>query len=216
MTRGLDFKAANEAEKLGALTKRLGEEVTLKLLCVVIKIFSDTVRSKDKLRSSEIIETADQIMLQYKLESLEDIVLAFKQARLKGKEFYHGLDGGKIFSVINEYLEEKADWRMDEEYRKRKALDSPLPDDILEFDQKAWQDNMALVRAEIEKVKNARKLPSVNTSQSKFRELLVDQLPFMSNENLYEARKSYLSAAKDHKWEIDLIEAELDARNLPR
>ena len=110
LSLGLTRHQAAAAPKLFQLKQRLGEATVIKLLVVVLKCFCDSVRVPDKLSAAELIETAEVLAATYTHDSLKDIVLALKEARVGGYKFYQAVDAGKVFDIVRSYFEKKVDW----------------------------------------------------------------------------------------------------------
>jgi hypothetical protein len=107
MSVGINMEAALHALKIFQLRKSLGDKDLLKLICFIVKSYADSMKSREKLSSAEIIETADLIISKYTHDSFQDIVLAFKKAKLKNKVVYGNLTINDIFEVINSHFQEK-------------------------------------------------------------------------------------------------------------
>jgi hypothetical protein len=104
----LTLEKALRAPKIVELKQSLGEKDLLKLLCFILKAFADSLKVKNSLTVPEIIETANLIMEKYTHESVKDIILAFKQAKLSGRKFYQSLSTGAVFELLNDYFLQKA------------------------------------------------------------------------------------------------------------
>lgn len=107
---GLTRPKAAAAPKMFQLNRTQGPQVVIKLLVVVLKSFVDSIRVPDKMSPAELIETAEVLAATYTHDSLKDIILALKEARLGGYKFYQSVDAGKIFEIVAAYFERKADW----------------------------------------------------------------------------------------------------------
>jgi hypothetical protein len=110
MSMGLTRHQAAAAPKLFQLRHRLGDATVIKLLVVVLKCFCDSVRVPDKMSAAEMIETAEVLAATYTHDSIKDIVLALKEARMGGYKFYQSVDAGKVFDIVSSYFEKKMDW----------------------------------------------------------------------------------------------------------
>ena len=108
MSIGLDYNQASTAPKIFQVQKAHGQGTVLKLLAVIFKAFVDSVRVPHKPDTADLIELAETVMHRYSHDSLKDIILALKEARTSGRNFFQELDQGKIFAVLNEYFEKKA------------------------------------------------------------------------------------------------------------
>lgn len=73
-----------------------------------------------------LMQLAYNLVEKYPCESLEDFLLALKNARLKGVKTYNSLDATKFHGFFNEYFEEKAIY-LENRHRDQKAT-SPAQD----------------------------------------------------------------------------------------
>jgi hypothetical protein len=101
------MEKALEAPKIFQLKHSLGEKDLLKLVCFILKAFSDSLKVKNGLNVADIIETANLILEKYTHESVKDVILAFKEAKLKGKKFYQSVSIHTIFEILNEHFMQK-------------------------------------------------------------------------------------------------------------
>lgn len=107
MSVGLDYAQAAEARKIFQVQRSIGEGEMLKLLAVIFKAFVDAVRVPHKPDAADLIELAETVMRKYSHDSLKDVILALKEARTSGKNFFQELDQGKIFGLLNDYFTKK-------------------------------------------------------------------------------------------------------------
>lgn len=107
---GLTKEKALESPSIFVVKKRLGEGSLLKLMAFLIKSFQDSLKVKDKMGNVDIIETAELIMETYTHDSIKDIILAFKEAKKSGRNFYNSLSQSDVFDVLRVYFEGKAQW----------------------------------------------------------------------------------------------------------
>lgn len=110
LSLSLTRQQAAAAPKLFQLKHRLTEAVVVKLLVVVLKCFCDAVRVPEKPSPAELIEAAEVLAATYTHDSIKDVVLALKEARLSGFNFFQSLDTTKIFGIVAAYFEKKVDW----------------------------------------------------------------------------------------------------------
>jgi len=108
MSSGLTIQKALQAPKMFQVRKSLGEENLIKLLCVIIKSFCDSIKAKNTMDTVDIFECAELIAGKYTHDSIKDIVMAFKQAKTKGMNFYSTVSTPVLFDILTEYMEEKA------------------------------------------------------------------------------------------------------------
>jgi hypothetical protein len=97
--------------------------VVVKLLVVVLRAFVDSVRVPDKMGTADIIETAEALAATYTHDSIKDIILALKEARLGGYKFYQALDPAQVFEIVATYFDRKAIW-LEHQHRDQKAQGS--------------------------------------------------------------------------------------------
>jgi hypothetical protein len=110
MSVGLARPAAAAAPKIFRLNVTLGPEVVVKLLVVILRSFVDSLKVADKPDAADLIDLADDLARVYTHDSLKDIILALKEARLGGYKFYNTLDTSKLAGLIGDYFERKAEW----------------------------------------------------------------------------------------------------------
>lgn len=107
---------AVKAKHLREVSQNLGEEEVLKILVLVIKCFVDSVKVKNKISPFEMIELAQHLLSEYFAETLEDFILAFKEAKFSGQNFYQSLGTEEIMGIVGKYLNKKAEY-LEEESR---------------------------------------------------------------------------------------------------
>jgi hypothetical protein len=105
---GLTIEKAMQSPKLFQLKKSIGQETTLKLICVIIKSFCDSIKASRTMDSVDILECAELLVDRYSYDSAKDFVLAFKEAKTKGMNFYNTISTPIIFEIVNEYMEKKS------------------------------------------------------------------------------------------------------------
>jgi hypothetical protein len=99
-----------EATKIFRLKKTIGQETLVKLMCVIIKSFCDSIKATRTMDAVEILECAEMIIEKYTHDSVKDILLALKRAKEKGMSFYNVVNIPIIFDIITEYMEKKSEW----------------------------------------------------------------------------------------------------------
>lgn len=211
MTTHLSYEQCDRAERLIQVDNRIGRESMLNIICVVIKLFSETIRSKDKMKNYEIIESANYLIETYKYESLEDILLAFKSARFRGDVFHFGLEQNKITShVMKPFLDEKIAWREAQEHLKKKNHHCYIqPANLQGEEREIFLRNMQQVKDAVTKVEK-KFMPSL--TQNYYQQKLLNALPSMSVEDMLHAKEQYQLHPKDFENEIKWIDNELRQR----
>jgi hypothetical protein len=119
----LNLARAVAAPKIFQVKQSLGEKDLLKLVCFILKTFSDSTKVKNKLTNSEIIETANLILEKYTHESIKDLILAFKEAKLSGRKFYNMLTIPMVFEILNSYFLTKSQYieAMHQQFKEAEA-----------------------------------------------------------------------------------------------
>ena len=117
---GLTPAQALAAPKLFQLTHRLGEREVVKLLVVILRAFVDSLRVKEKPDAADLIELAGTLAQTYSHDSLKDIILALKEARTQGTNFFQALDVSTLYRLFSEYFDRKARY-LEHRHLDRKA-----------------------------------------------------------------------------------------------
>ena len=120
MSFGLTKQVALAAPKIFQLNSRLGEQAVVKLLVAVLRAFVDSLRVKDKPDATDLLELAETLAQTYTHDSIKDIMLALKEARTSGHNFYQALDISTVFAIITKYFEAKASY-LEHRHLDRKA-----------------------------------------------------------------------------------------------
>lgn len=110
MSQGLTIQKAMQAPKMFQVQKRIGIETLIKLLCVVIKSFCDSIKAKNTMDTVDIFECAELIAETYTHDSVKDIVMALKQAKKRGMNFYNAVSTPVIFEIITDYMNNKTEF----------------------------------------------------------------------------------------------------------
>lgn len=101
------IKAA-EAPKVFQLKKTIGETMLVKIVCVLLKAFCESINAKRSMDNVEILECAEELLSKYTHDSIKDFVLALKLAKQSGKKFYENVNSASIMEIISGYMESKA------------------------------------------------------------------------------------------------------------
>jgi hypothetical protein len=117
---GLTQATAAEQPKLCRIRYAEGEVHLLKSVIFVLRHFVDSVKVPVKLDGAEIIELAESICRKYTHESLEDIMLALKEARNGKTIFYNKLDQSDVLRALDKYFERKSIW-LEHQHRDQKS-----------------------------------------------------------------------------------------------
>ncbi len=120
ISTGLTITKAAESPKISRLKNTLGEDTLLKIICVALYAFCDSIKAKKSMDSADIIECSEMIIERYPVESLKDIILALKLAKLKGMNFYNSISTPVIFEIIADYMDKKAS-HLEQEWLNQKG-----------------------------------------------------------------------------------------------
>lgn len=157
----IDAEKAHLGEKLFQLTKSKEDRAdTFKVICALLRMFSDMVKVKQGLKNSELIWCSDWILKTYTHESVEDIALALKQALFEEKTFYGVLTIGNVKDIISSYFERKIDL-LEEQHNTLKYE----PDDPLIFEA----SRLILAKSKEENVNTLDKLKEWEKGQKRAR-----------------------------------------------
>ena len=85
------------------------DRIALKLLVSIIRVFVDSIKVSRKLDPADILLLADDLLKKHSMESIEDFILAMKEAR--SARFYDKLDVSEIQRVVDAYFDRKISWR---------------------------------------------------------------------------------------------------------
>jgi hypothetical protein len=107
---GLTQAIAADQPKLNRIRYVEGELHLLKSLIFILRQFVDSVKVPVKLDGADIIELAETICRKYTCDSMEDIILALKEARSGKTIFYNKLDQSDILSALDKYFVRKSIW----------------------------------------------------------------------------------------------------------
>jgi hypothetical protein len=118
MGRGLTIQKAMESPKIFQVKKSYGTETVVKILSVVIFSFCHSIKASKSMDEIEIVDCAEGLMLKYSHESVKDIILALKEAKYEGKNFYNSISEAVIYEIVGGYMDKKSS------YIERREADS--------------------------------------------------------------------------------------------
>lgn len=145
----LTMEQALKAPKLMNLQQSLGQEMAQKLLCFVV---SSATVGHVTATPLDVLEVATLLVDQHPTESVKDLVLAFKGAKLKG-QVPAGLPlATLVFQVFGAYLEGKSRF-LEQRHREALALEASDQFGVL----RAITENQQL-NEEIENTPSERRL----------------------------------------------------------
>ena len=125
MSVGLTRTVALAAPKIFQLTHRLGEKNVVKLLVAVLRAFVDSLRVKEKPDAADLMTLAEDLATTYTHDSIKDIILALKEARMNGHNFYTALDVSTLYKLIADYFDKKASF-LENRHLDQKATGASL------------------------------------------------------------------------------------------
>ena len=120
----LSMESADQAPKITQLNRMPQDRLALKLLVAVLRVFVDSVKVERKLDPVDVLTLADSLLHLHPLESIEDFILALKDAR--SQRYYAKLDESDILLVVEAYFKKKVAWR-ETKNLDQKAQSTSLP-----------------------------------------------------------------------------------------
>lgn len=102
------------------LRQTMGEEVLLKLMCVIVAQLNAAIQVQRLLSPADVIETAELLLENYPTESIRDFIAAFKRSRVQGLRGGGALTPDKVFAAMRDYLDERSAFL--EEFHQRAKL----------------------------------------------------------------------------------------------
>lgn len=123
---GLTHEKALCSTKIRNLIRNHNDKVVANLVVMVLRASVESFGVSKPPDAISIMELAYDLIEKYPCESLEDFLLALKNARLQGVKTYNSLDSTKFHGFFNDYFEEKAIY-LETRHRDRKAT-SPAQD----------------------------------------------------------------------------------------
>ena len=117
---GLTKQKALGAPKVRELIRSHDETLVIKLVVMVLRAAVESFQVKQAPDALTLMELAADLVAKYPCESLEDLLLALKTARLNGIQTYNSLDSSKFHRIFNDYFEDKAKF-LENRHRDQKA-----------------------------------------------------------------------------------------------
>ena len=142
MSMGLTKELAFSAPKICGLIRSHGDRTVVKILIIMLRGFMETVRVPIKPDAGDIMEMADYLVQKYPSESIKDFMLALKQARTSGTNFYQSLDSSKLYEIFNSYFDSKASY-LENRHKDRKTTGPSH--DLAVIEQIAAAPNVAMM-----------------------------------------------------------------------
>ena len=87
---------------------QIGKDTARVQILTILAYFNEIAKVKEKLQGYELLILAGFISEKYSHDSVEDILLAFKDAIFSGRQFYNKLSIQDISDVLGTYFEKKA------------------------------------------------------------------------------------------------------------
>jgi hypothetical protein len=211
----LTVDKAIQGTKNCQLVKAFGETTMVKAFSGVILMANDFFNT-GQMNDVQAVQTASLLLEQYPYETIEDLMLCLKNAKIgKYGKVYNRIDGQVIFEWFKLYLDEKYERfeqiKREENLSHREKISEtimPFADQILEVSRKAIEKQ---VKSEH---KNPVRINDV-THFEKFKEMVETT---MTKEDLISFRKSYENENSKHHFAkfdkyIEVIDEKLNAIN---
>lgn len=109
---GLTIEKAVADEKIIQLKKRVGDEMLMKAMYGIISTTTQFFNVKENISDVQAIQTAALIIESYPAETLTDLMLCLKRAKLgEYGPVYNSIDGRNIIEWFRKYLNQKYEYR---------------------------------------------------------------------------------------------------------
>jgi len=128
ISSSLDFATAHADIKLFNLKAIHSKGTVIKILCAVLKSFCDSIKATKTMDAIDIVECAEILEEKYSHDSIKDIILALKKAKMKGMTFYNAIDSSIILLICTEYFDDKSKW-LEGRHKETKSLGGDIRDE---------------------------------------------------------------------------------------
>ena len=137
MVKKVETKKALEAPRIMHLTKAVGRDKLVALVSVMIKDLQDFLEPSRKMSAKAIMDTAELIVDEYEVFSLDMIADCFRKVKTAKPPFddevYGALSGRKIMQWLGRYDQYVMDMVNREAYEKKaKEMESNIEADYLD------------------------------------------------------------------------------------
>jgi len=192
--------------------RRENEELALRTISGILLMFSDYFNTSNQLTETQSVLTASLFLEQYPAESIEDLILCLKKAKVgEYGKIYNRIDGGLIFEWFNRYLSEKYERfeqiKQNEKFDYQSNATLELPESTLNIIKE-----IAIAKA-VHPSPLSSSLETIN--DKKHFELFQKNISIFDKTQLLKLKEDYLSMNNktmfsnfDHY--IELIDKELD------
>ena len=200
---GLTIRDAIRATPVAELARGNSRAVTQAVMNAVL-LAMEYFNIKEKMNAGQALQFAGLFVSQHGFESLEDLVICLRNAKLcKYGEVFNRIDGQIVFGWFNQYLNEKY-----ETFDDMQANTKPL---------EMHESITTLIKEAVEKKREIEPLREMQ-SREKHVVLFREVIPEMSMSELENAKKNYQRAQvanlgdyfKDY---VDAIDYEINKRN---
>lgn len=86
----------------------IGLDQLQKAICVAVKFFVDSLQVANKMQFFDYMQFSLLFIEKYDTESVEDLILALKYAKIEGRKFYNAFGTQDLFEIFAEYQDRKA------------------------------------------------------------------------------------------------------------
>ena len=105
---GLTPQKALSAPKISDLVRDYDDKTTANLVVMVLRAAIESFGVSQQPNVMSLVQLAYDLVEKYPSESLEDFILALKNARLRGFKTYNSLSSMKLHEIFNDYFVEKS------------------------------------------------------------------------------------------------------------
>lgn len=203
--RALTVQKAIAAPTLQQLSRDLGESVVIKAITGLLLMTADYLNVRKDFTEIQAIQVATLFIDEYGTDSLEDLALCLKRAKVgRYGTDYNRLDGQTIFLWFKQYLEEKWDEKENQIQQQKHSHDVEFAPELTD-----------MIKTMLNEKKADAKVPRQQQSREEYLKELKKWVAYASTVDLYTMREQYTDAEKantkpQHEMELQIINEAID------
>ncbi len=116
----------NKTVSMGAFVANCGENIVSKVIILCLRRFCDSIMVARKMQMIDYVEVVNIFLEKHQHESIDDILVALKEAKASGRKDYGGFGSQDVFAIFNDHLERKIIARENEHLQKKQGFDNVL------------------------------------------------------------------------------------------
>ncbi len=107
----MEHLTSGNVVSMNTFAQKMGENMVAKVIMICIKSFCDSIMVARKMSLPDYMEVASIFLEKHKHESIDDILVALKEAKASGRKDYGGFGSQDVFAIFNAHLEKKIIFR---------------------------------------------------------------------------------------------------------